>query len=440
MNPTRLIASLVILFLLAPAFSVAEEVRRIPVAMGLASHPVNGGDCLVSDGEYQYLAFYDDEHRMTVAKRKLGETEWEFASLPESVGWDTHNKVVIFLDRDGYVHVTGNMHNHPLKYFRTSKPGDIQTFESIGRWTGVREDRVCYPKLLQTSDGTTLMMHRYGGSGNGMRLLKRYHEDGQRWSGPGGPFISGMNQEPTCNAYPFGRIQEGPDGALHIAWCWRETPDVLTNFDVCYARSEDKGMTWTSWTGEAFDLPMTPENADVVADIPQRSGLMNGGSLAIDNEGNPYIGYTRYDDEGRSQLYVATPHEGVWRNIQITDWPHRFEFEGRGSIPASPPLPSVSSAGDGIHISYRNSRVEPGHGVIRLTHSELLSLKPGEVAFSQVESNSRGIAHLRAVNRGPLPDGESHYMQQETARPNRDRKPENPKAPTMIYLVEVKAE
>jgi hypothetical protein len=29
-------------------------------------------------------------------------------------------------------------------------------------------------------------------------------------------------------------------------------------------------------------------------------------------------------------------------------------------------------------------------------------------------------------------------MQQETDSPNRDRKPENPKEPTMIYVVEVK--
>ena len=33
----------------------------------MASHPVNGGNCLISDGQYQYIAFYDGEHRMTVA-------------------------------------------------------------------------------------------------------------------------------------------------------------------------------------------------------------------------------------------------------------------------------------------------------------------------------------------------------------------------------------
>ncbi|MHC4433440.1 MAG: BNR-4 repeat-containing protein, partial [Planctomycetota bacterium] len=75
------------------------EMRRVPVAKGLASHPVNGGRCLISDGEYQYIAFYDGDHQMTVGKRRLSETEWDFAKLPERVGWDTHNKIVLFQDR-----------------------------------------------------------------------------------------------------------------------------------------------------------------------------------------------------------------------------------------------------------------------------------------------------------------------------------------------------
>ena len=107
--------------------SIAGEIqiRKIPVAKGLASHPVNGGRCLVSDGKYQYIAFYDGDHNMTVGKRKLTETEWDFARLPERVGWDTHNRVVLFRDRKGYLHITGNMHCAPLRYYRTKAPANI---------------------------------------------------------------------------------------------------------------------------------------------------------------------------------------------------------------------------------------------------------------------------------------------------------------------------
>ena len=77
------------------------EINRIPVMEGIASHPVNGGHCLISDEKFQYIAFYDSSHQMTVGKRKLNESEWDFIRLPERVGWDTHNKIMLFQDRKG---------------------------------------------------------------------------------------------------------------------------------------------------------------------------------------------------------------------------------------------------------------------------------------------------------------------------------------------------
>ena len=413
------------------AQSEDKVLRKIPVAMGLAAHPVNGGDCLLSDDEFQYIAFYDGEHKMTVGKRTLGETSWEFVTLPETVGWDTHNKVVIFQDVDGYLHVTGNMHNHPLKYFRTKKPRDISTFETINHWTGYKEDRVCYPNLVQMRDGTILMMHRFGGSGNGMRIIKQYDEKSQTWFGPEHPITNGMERTPTCNAYPIGKIQEDNNGALHFAWCWRETPDVEINFDICFAKSLDRGLTWLSLNGKPFELPITPETAEVVDSIPQKAGLMNGGSTILDDAGNPYIGYTRFDGNGRNQLFVATPEGGQWRVIQITQWQQTLEFEGRGSIPKSPPTPSLRWKDGKLHIRYGYSLVKPSQGVMIVSREELLKAKPGSLAVQPPQTSSLSIPNIRAVNRGPLPEGQVHYMQQEVARANRDRKPESPKAPTM---------
>jgi hypothetical protein len=157
------------------------EIRKVPVAKGTASHPVNGGRCLISDGEYQYIAFYDGDHQMTVGKRKLSETEWDFVKLPERVGWDTHNRVVLFQDRKGYLHITGNMHCASLRYYRTKAPGDIHTFGGVHKWTGDYEDRVTYPAVLKLNDGSIYIMYRHGGSGNGMRILVHYDEQNQ-WS------------------------------------------------------------------------------------------------------------------------------------------------------------------------------------------------------------------------------------------------------------------
>ena len=438
----RLLFFLVFCCVLLSSFKGAaageKEIRKVPVAKGLASHPVNGGRCLISDGEYQYIAFYDGDHQMTVGKRKLSETQWDFAKLPERVGWDTHNRIVLFQDRKEYLHITGNMHCAPLRYYRTKNAGDIHTFEGIHTWTGDYENRVTYPTVFKLRDGSIYMMYRHGGSGNGMRILVRYDELTQEWTKTVPALTNGRDRSPTCNAYPLG-ILEDSSGVWHIAWCWRETPDVVTNFDICYAKSLDRGISWKGWDGTDLKLPITPENAHVVERIDQKNGLMNGGNFIVDGEGRPYIGYTRFDKDGYNQLYVATPVDGKWKVVQLTDWKHRFYFEGRGTIPESPPTPRISiTAGQKILVSYSNRYAGIPKGQLVLTRDQLLTGKPGRHRAERAVDNTPNIRNIRAVNRGPLPPGDTHYMQQQTDSPNRDRKPQDAQEPTMIYVVEVK--
>lgn len=436
------------------AVSIAEEIqiRKIPVTKGLASHPVNGGRCLISDGKYQYIAFYDGDHNMTVGKRKLNDTEWDFATLPERVGWDTHNRVILFQDRKGYLHITGNMHCAHLRYYRTKAPADIHTFQPIHKWTGDYEERVTYPSVLKLRDGSIYIMYRHGGSGNGMRILVHYDEETRQWTKTVPSLTNGRDRNPTCNAYPFGvvaadsagkipksGILEDKDGLWHIAWCWRQTPDVITNFDICYAKSSNHGVSWKGWNGLDLELPITPENAYIVEHIEQKSGLLNGGSLTVDGRGHPYIGYTRFDKDGNNQIYIATAVDTKWKIIQLTDWKHRFYFQGRGTIPQNPPVPRVSITNDNkILITYSYTYANPKKGQLVLTRKQLLTTKPGQYPFQKAKASHSGIPNVRAVNHGQLPQGYIHYMQQETDSPNRDRKPQNPRDPTMIYIVEVK--
>ena len=59
--------------------------------------------------------------------------------LPSQVAWDSHNYITMTADRDGYLHLSGNMHVAPLVYFGTAKPYDIHSrpvitpSRSIGR-------------------------------------------------------------------------------------------------------------------------------------------------------------------------------------------------------------------------------------------------------------------------------------------------------------------
>ena len=379
-----LISFSVLLVSLGRATAEQLEIRKIPVAKGIASHPVNGGHCLISDGEYQYIAFYDGDHQMTVGKRKLSEVEWDLVKLPERVGWDTHNRILLFQDRKGHLHITGNMHCASLRYYRTKVPADIHTFGAIHKWTGDYEDRVTYPTLLKLRDGSIYIMYRHGGSGNGMRILVNYDEQTQQWTKTVPVLTNGRNRNPTCNAYPFGGILEDKKGVWHIAWCWRETPDVITNFDICYAKSLDRGFSWKSWDGHDLELPITPENAHIVEPIGQKSGLINVGTLVVDGKGRPYIGYTRFDENGHNQIYIATPVDGKWKIVQLTNWKHRFYFHSRGTIPQYPPIPRVSiTKGQEIMVTYSYAYVKPRKGQLTLTKRAVFNYETRPISCSE---------------------------------------------------------
>ena len=153
----------------------------------------------------------------------------------------------------------------------------------------------------------------------------------------------------------------------------------------------------------------------MVDDIPQKSGLINIGILAVTRDGIPHIGYTRFDENGHNQMYIATPVESRWKVIQLTDWKGRFWFEGGGTIPQTPPIPRISFTKEGkfrVRYSYQHAIPRRGTDIHtgRITQDET-----GGDFRSEFQSERDKIPNIRAVNHGVLPEGESHYMQQETA-------------------------
>ncbi|MEY4488677.1 MAG: hypothetical protein RIQ79_1185, partial [Verrucomicrobiota bacterium] len=117
------------------ALSVATPsgiLADLPVDAVWSGHPVSFA--FLTERGHQFIAYYDSERRITVAGRRLDETAWtkvhpEGVALPgrggrvsNITGWDSHNYLALILDRDGYLHLSGNMHNDPLCYYRSSRP------------------------------------------------------------------------------------------------------------------------------------------------------------------------------------------------------------------------------------------------------------------------------------------------------------------------------
>ena len=265
-----MITQMLATMLVADAPRVVEAVDVAPVWAG---HPV--GFELLTHGNMQYVGFYDADRQWTIGQRSLESREWTVHVLPYPVGWDSHNDIVMTMDDDGYLHVTGNMHNHPLRYFRTETPGDITTLRQIESMVGRDETRVTYPKFLRGPAKELIFTYREGSSGNGIQIYNVYDHTTQTWSRLlDSPLVDGQGK---MNAYFHGPVR-GPDEFFHLVWVWRDTPDCATNHTLSYARSRDL-RTWENSRGETLTLPMTIRTAEVIDPVPPGGGMLNGNTI-----------------------------------------------------------------------------------------------------------------------------------------------------------------
>lgn len=179
----------------------------LEVAPAWAGHSV--GFSLLTVNDRQLVRFYDADRWLTVAVRSLGEKDWVFVPLPRHTGWDSHNSIEIAVDRDGFVHLTADMHTSPLVYFRSRHPPSelftTDSFEPLHHMTGDQERRVTYPRFLHDAASDLVFMYRYGSSGNGDQILNRYDTTTRQWHRLlDQPLTCGRVGDATMNAYLHG--------------------------------------------------------------------------------------------------------------------------------------------------------------------------------------------------------------------------------------------
>jgi hypothetical protein len=236
-----------------------------------SGHPVTFS--LLTHGDRQYIAYYNAERHMIVGQRELDKNNFALHEMqPTSretaggtstvLGWDSHNSVTFGIDRDGYIHLAGNMHVNPITYFRSTKPNDISTLEQVMEMVGTNEKRCTYPHFMKTREGVLLFHYRDGGSGDGNEIYNVYSEETKKWSRMlDTPLTDGQS---LMNAY-----QTQPtlmeDDWYHVFWVWRDTPDCATNHDLSYMKSPDL-KTWYNAFGEKSGMPATLDNKSLIVD------------------------------------------------------------------------------------------------------------------------------------------------------------------------------
>lgn len=347
---TRASASLLILGIMLASLSLSgapPEKKIIPIADGWAKNSINvtifRRNSVVTHGDIQYAAFYDANANVVLAKRKLGTGAWEIQKTPYKGNVrDAHNSISIMVDGDGYLHMSWDHHGSPLSYCRSTRPGSLDLTEKIPM-TGKKEDRVTYPEFYRLSNGDLIFLYRDGGSGRGDLMMNYYDLKTKKWTQQQDAFINGEGQR---NAY--WQMCTDIEGAIHISWVWRESPDVATNHDICYARSKDGGKTWQKSSGETYCLPITAGSAEYAARIPQNSELINTTSMCADAKGLPYVAtYWRPKGSNIPQYHLVF-HDGTrWHISQISERKTPFSLSGGGTkrIPISRPQIVADSSG-----------------------------------------------------------------------------------------------
>lgn len=334
--------SLTVIFLvliICAAQISAQKVELLPVAKGFAKNSINTvifrQNSVTSWKNTQFISFYDETSHVMVGKRQLNSKIWQIVQTPFTANTsDAHNAISLAVDGQGFLHISWGMHNAKLKYARSKSPESLDFSDEMAM-IGDEENRVTYPQFFNLPSGNLLFFYRDGSSGNGNLVLNEFDVKQKKWRRIQNNLIDG---EGVRNAYP--QMSVDAKGTIHVSWVWRETPDVATNHDLCYARSTDGGKTWKKSNGEEYSLPINSKTAELAWKIPNKSELINQTSMTANKDGKPFIAtYWRDVDSQIPQFRIVYFDGAKWNAKQISDRKTAFSLSGSGTkrIPISRP-------------------------------------------------------------------------------------------------------
>ena len=348
-----------------------SELARLELGWAWAGNTINTvifrHHAILTSDEFQYTAYYVDEHTLRLVQRHLepaaaGEPEQppRTHDLPGEYNLrDAHNSISLGIDRQGYLHLCYDHHGTQLRYRRALEP------QSIGRWseelpmTGAYEENVTYPTFILPRHGYPLtLLYRDGSATKGTARLKTYSETQQRWEDHSHPVLSGSDEKPwSSNAY-WNHPAIDHEGALHISFVWRThslgEEQRINNINIGYARSRDNGHSWITSRGRAYQLPITPVNAETVYPVSPGSNLINQCSMAVDSSNNPHIVFYADDDHGIPQYQHIWWDGNRWHHQVLSQRGQAFSLEGGGTlrIPISRPE-ILLDRNDNVFVIYR---------------------------------------------------------------------------------------
>jgi hypothetical protein len=414
----------------------AAVVERSDITNVWSSHFVDFALVTDSTAQLQYAGFYDKDRKMTIAMRSLSSKQWQLKTLPPTTQWDSHDYISMAVDDSGYIHVSGNMHNVPLVYFRSSKPRSIESFDSLSM-TGANETKVTYPIFIKAiTKGELYFQYRDNANSTSTTIWNKYSVAAKKWTRL---TTQGFyNTEGLYSAYMTNPIK-GPDDYFHVVWMWRNTPTANTNHDLSHIRSKDL-VNWETMSGAKVTLPITQSTPGVIVDsVDAGNGLINiAFGIGWDNQKRAVINYHKYDKNAISQRWNTRWENGAWKIYQTSTWTSfKWSLDRTGTL-------GIDISGAPVSIDYSGRLVQEYHHVnygdrmwvlneqtLQPLKDTLPVLMPGLDTLQKVTSAFTGMqVHFKV-------DGD-YYLRWETLPENQDqaRTPPLPD-PTMLSVYKI---
>lgn len=369
-------------------FNSARAQRLVPVGEGWAGNSINTvvfrKNSVVSFKDHQYVAYYDSSAHVVLAKRKLNSDKWDIKQtrLTGNIR-DAHNSISIMVDGDGYLHIAWDHHANGLHYTKSIKPGSLELMNEQAM-TGKDEVKVTYPEFYKLVNGDLLFLYRDGVSGSGNLILNRYNVTSKTWERVNSNLLDGEGKR---NAYWQACADD--KGVFQISWVWRESGDVATNHDICYAKSSDGGRTWRKSNNQIYPVPINASNAEYIYRIPQSSELINSTGMTADENGMPYIAtYWRAKGTTVPQYHLVYFDGNKWNDRQASNRQAAFSLSGGGTKKIPIARPQVLVKGKEVFIVFRDN--ERGDKVSVLTckdvnHNQWKTVDISEASVGQWE-------------------------------------------------------
>jgi hypothetical protein len=283
-----------------------------------------------------YFAYVDPDRHIQVGKMTHGSVSVTVVESGYTTADDGHNEACVAVDKDGYIHVMGNMHINEFRYWRSNVPWSItdgftRHFNAIpGAFTyyAFRKDR--NDELYMYARGQALTDKWVVGS-RGV-CLYRYDTAAQTWTARGAlaphpdaayPILFWDDNGKNGGAYQMFKADIRFDAANRLHFTSTINQDGASN--TCnyavYAYSDDGGLTFKKADGTVLDLPIMidsgPHQGDVI------DGYYNAG---MGEHSGIFL-----DEQDRPGVYYSIDGKTWYRYWNGSAWQSRAELNNSGS-------------------------------------------------------------------------------------------------------------